>query len=68
MVAKNSRMLQGRRPPPRGVSLYRIHEETIGLRQILARHEADLVAAKAAKRKRLPYPSDRRPSGDRTAV
>jgi hypothetical protein len=50
MVAKNSRMLQCQRPPPRGVSLYAIYQETIGLRQILARHEADVVAAAAAKR------------------
>ena len=58
MIAKNGRMLAGQRPPPRGVSLYRIREETIRLRQILARHEAEAVAARAAKRKWLPFPSD----------
>ena len=68
MVAKNSRMLQGQRPPPRGVSLYAVYQETVALSQIRARHEADFVAAAAAKRKRLPYPSDRRPSSARTAV
>jgi hypothetical protein len=47
MITKNSRRLAVRSPPPRGVSLYRIHEETIRLRQILARHEADIVAAAA---------------------
>ena len=45
LLAKNERMLAGQRPPPRGVSLYRIREETIRLRQILASHEADIVAA-----------------------
>jgi hypothetical protein len=58
LIAKNKRMLDGRSPPPRGVSLYAIHKENIRLREVLARHEADIAAAKAAKRKRLPYPSD----------
>jgi hypothetical protein len=31
------------------------------LRAILAKLEGDIAAAKAAKRKRLPFPSDLRP-------
>jgi hypothetical protein len=58
LIAKNKHRLAGGRPPPRGVSLYRIYEETIHLRGILTQHQVDLIAAAAAKRKRLPYPSD----------
>jgi hypothetical protein len=59
LIAKNEHRLAGRLLPPRRVSLYRIYEETIRLRGILTRHQANLIAAAAAKRKRPPYPSDR---------
>jgi hypothetical protein len=58
MIAKNRRMLDGRVPPPRGVSLFTIYKETAGLRALLAEHEARLMAERRAKRARLPFPSD----------
>jgi len=60
MISKNDRILDGRLPPPRRVSLFKIHLENLRLREELKRREADLAAAATAKRQRLPYPSDLR--------
>ena len=38
LISKNERMLAGRLPPPRGISLYAIYKETIRLREVLMRH------------------------------
>jgi hypothetical protein len=38
LISKNERMLAGRLPPPRSISLYAIYKETIRLREVLMRH------------------------------
>ena len=60
MISRNDRILDGRLPPPRRTSLFKVHLENLRLRKILAWREADIAAAAIAKRQRLPYPSDLR--------